>query len=145
MLRDTPSSHYLLKIQSFSSLNNLNKFISYSLIFDFHLQLQKIVSYPKRDKENKGEGHISIYLELVEISSLPAGWEINVIFNFFVFGQLQDNYDRRIRRFHSTKTEWGISKFLDLEMIRNPSNGYLIKDTCVFGAEVFVVKNIFKG
>ncbi|KAJ0049015.1 hypothetical protein Pint_16584 [Pistacia integerrima] len=43
------------------------------------------------------------------------------------------------------KTEWGFSRFLDLETFRNPSNGYLIKDTCVFGAEVFVVKNTFKG
>ncbi|KAJ0100393.1 hypothetical protein Patl1_21011 [Pistacia atlantica] len=83
------------------------------------------------------------------MSSLPTRWEINVIFNFFVFDQLQDKYvtnvDGRIRGFHSMMTEWGISKFLDLETFHNPSNGYLINDTCVFGAEFFVVKNTFKG
>ncbi|KAJ0106147.1 hypothetical protein Patl1_19739 [Pistacia atlantica] len=83
------------------------------------------------------------------MSSLPIGWEINVIFNFFVFDQLQDKYvtiqDGRIRCFHSMSTEWGFSRFLDLETFRNPSNGYLIKDACAFGAEVFVVKNTFKG
>ncbi|KAJ0049012.1 hypothetical protein Pint_16581 [Pistacia integerrima] len=83
------------------------------------------------------------------MSSLPTGWEINVIFNFFVFDQLQDKYftiqDGKIRRFHSMKTEWGISKILDLETFRNPSNGHLINNTCVLGEEVFVVKNTFKG
>ncbi|KAJ0106146.1 hypothetical protein Patl1_19738 [Pistacia atlantica] len=84
------------------------------------------------------------------MSSLPIGWEINVIFNFFVFDQpSRDKYvtiqDGRIRCFHSMSTEWGFSRFLDLETFRNPSNGYLIKDACAFGAEVFVVKNTFKG
>ncbi|XP_031253466.1 ubiquitin carboxyl-terminal hydrolase 12-like [Pistacia vera] len=147
MLRDVPPSHYLLKFQSFSSLNNLNKFISDK--FDAGGFKWKLCLYPNGDKKIKGEGHISVYLELAEMSSLPTGWEINAIFNFFVFDQLQDKYftiqDGKIRRFHSMKTEWGISKFLDLETFRNPSNGYLINDTCVFGAEVFVVKNTFKG
>ncbi|KAJ0105367.1 hypothetical protein Patl1_19238 [Pistacia atlantica] len=74
------------------------------------------------------------------MSSLPTGWEINVIFNFFVFDQLQDKYftiqDGKIRRFHSMKTEWGISKILDLETFCNPSNGHLINDTCVLGEEI---------
>ncbi|KAJ0105889.1 hypothetical protein Patl1_19258 [Pistacia atlantica] len=35
---------------------------------------------------------ISIYLALAEMSSLPSGWEINVVFNFFIFNQLQDKY-----------------------------------------------------
>ncbi|XP_031253462.1 ubiquitin carboxyl-terminal hydrolase 15-like [Pistacia vera] len=147
VLRNAPPSHYLLNIQSFSSLNNLNKFISDN--FDAGGFEWKLCLYPNGDKENKGEGHISVYLELAEMSSLPIGWEINVIFNFFVFDQLQDKYvtiqDGRIRRFHSMSTEWGFSRFLDLETFRNPSNGYLIKDTCVFGAEVFLVKNTFKG
>ncbi|XP_044465985.1 ubiquitin C-terminal hydrolase 13-like [Mangifera indica] len=108
----------------------------------------EIFLYPNGD-EDEVEGHISVYLELVDIDSLPDGWEINVIVSFFVYDQLRDKYvtiqDGRIRRYHSMKTEWGISKFLDLETFRNPSNGFLIKDSCVFGVEVFVVKNTFKG
>ncbi|XP_031261665.1 ubiquitin carboxyl-terminal hydrolase 12-like isoform X2 [Pistacia vera] len=135
VLRDAPPSHYLLKIQSFSSLTNLNKFISNN--FDAGGFKWKLCLYPNGDKENKGEGHISIYLELAKMSSFQIGWEINMIFNFFVFDQLQDKY--------VTIQEWGFSRFLDLETFHNPSNGYLIKDTCVFCAEVFVVKNTFKG
>ena len=43
------------------------------------------------------------------------------------------------------KTKWGIPKFIDLETFNDRSNGYLVDGTCTFGAEVFVVKNTFKG
>ncbi|KAJ0049017.1 hypothetical protein Pint_16588 [Pistacia integerrima] len=53
VLRDAPPSHYLLKIQSFSSLTNLNKFISNN--FDAGGFKWKLCLYPNGDKENKGE------------------------------------------------------------------------------------------
>ncbi|KAJ0100392.1 hypothetical protein Patl1_21010 [Pistacia atlantica] len=90
VLRDAPPSHYLLKINSFSSFSNINKFISEN--FDAGGFQWKLFLYPNGDKENHGKGHISVYLELAEMSSLSIGWEINVIFNFFVFDQLQDKY-----------------------------------------------------
>lgn len=40
----------------------------------------------------KGENHISIYLELKETSTLLAWWEINVIFNYLKYNQLQYKY-----------------------------------------------------
>ena len=52
--------------------------------------------------------------------------------------------DASVRRFHTLKTEWGIAKFIDLDTFNDPSNGYLIDDTCVFGAEVFIVKTTNK-
>lgn len=53
--------------------------------------------------------------------------------------------DTNARRFHVLKTEWGIPKFIDLFTFKDPSKGYLVDDTCVFGVEVFVVKTINKG
>ena len=53
--------------------------------------------------------------------------------------------DASVRRFHVLKTEWGIDKFIDLDTFNDPSNGYLIDDTCVFGAEVFIVKTTNNG
>ncbi|KAL5755874.1 hypothetical protein ACOSQ2_020620 [Xanthoceras sorbifolium] len=41
-------------------------------------------------------------------------------------------------------TIFRISKFIDLNTFSSPVNGYLFDDTCVFGVEVFVVKNTFK-
>ena len=42
------------------------------------------------------------------------------------------------RRFHGLKLEWGFDQFIPLEEFINASHGYLVGDTCVFGAEVFV-------
>lgn len=53
--------------------------------------------------------------------------------------------DGSIRRFHVLQTEWGIPKFIDLVTFNDPTNGYLNDDTCVFGAEVFIVKPTSKG
>lgn len=37
--------------------------------------------------------HISIYLELAETAgSLPTGWEVNAIINFFIYNQIEDKY-----------------------------------------------------
>lgn len=43
------------------------------------------------------------------------------------------------------KRKYGVAKFIDLQTFLDPLNGYLIDDECVFGAEVYVVKNTFKG
>ena len=49
--------------------------------------------------------------------------------------------DGKIRRFRSMKTEWGFDRFLRLQTLNDPSNGYIRDDFCVFGAEVFVIKH----
>ncbi|KAH9687477.1 TRAF-like family protein [Citrus sinensis] len=50
------------------------------------------------------------------------------------------------RRFHGLKLEWGFDQFIPLEEFNDASNGYLLGDTCVFGAEVLVKeRNKCKG
>ena len=44
-----------------------------------------------------------------------------------------------MKRFHPMKTTWGFAKLLPLATFENPFNGYLVDDTCVFGAEIFVI------
>jgi hypothetical protein len=51
----------------------------------------------------------------------------------------------RVRRFHNLKTEWGFAQLLSHDTLNDPSNGYLLDDTCVFGVEVFVIKATGKG
>ncbi|XP_037493686.1 uncharacterized protein LOC119370159 [Jatropha curcas] len=43
------------------------------------------------------------------------------------------------------KTEWGFDQFVLHDAFNDSSNGYLIDDRCVFGAEVFVVECTGKG
>ncbi|KAJ0105025.1 hypothetical protein Patl1_19242 [Pistacia atlantica] len=59
VLRNAPPSHYLLNMQSFSSLNNLNKFISDN--FDAGDFKWYVILFPNRHNEGKGK-NISIYL-----------------------------------------------------------------------------------
>ncbi|KAL5539700.1 hypothetical protein UlMin_044564 [Ulmus minor] len=147
--RDTPPSHYLLKLESFSSLSKASV-EKYRSDFEAGGYKWELSIYPTGDKERDGEDHISIYLELMETSSFANGWEVNAIFNFFVYNQKQDKYvglqDAKVRRFHSAKTQWGIAKFMDLKTLTNTKNGYIVKGTCTFGAEVFVAnQKTFKG
>ncbi|KAK1591763.1 hypothetical protein Q3G72_013193 [Acer saccharum] len=60
-------------------------------------------------------------------------------------GPFRDLDALKEKRFHGLKLEWGIDQFLPLKTFNDASNGYLVEDTCVFGAEVFVVKERVTG
>ncbi|XP_052296523.1 MATH domain and coiled-coil domain-containing protein At2g42480-like isoform X2 [Citrus sinensis] len=139
-----PPAHFLLKIEVFSSLveNEGEKYES--LEFDAGGYKWKLVVYPNGNKNENVKDHISVYLAMVDTSSLGLGWEVYVIFRLFVLDQKKDEFlilqdaMGKQRRFHGLKLEWGFDQFIPLEKFINASNGYLVGDTCVFGAEVFV-------
>ncbi|KAB5516029.1 hypothetical protein DKX38_026677 [Salix brachista] len=138
--RHVAPAHYSMKIDSFSLLSEM---------VDNSLRILKLVLYPNGDKSRNVEGYISLYLVMADTTGFPPGWEINAIIKFFVFDQLQDKYltigDGSLRRFSAIKNKWGLSQMLSLSIFNNASNGYLIGDSCVFGVEVFVIKNEGKG
>ncbi|OMP09152.1 TRAF-like family protein [Corchorus olitorius] len=79
-------------------------------------------------------------------SSCFCGWEVLAKFEFFILDQLRGNYlnikESETRRcFQPTKTEWGLAKLLSLEIFNDLSNGYLVDDCCILGAEVYVTKS----
>ncbi|XP_059654708.1 MATH domain and coiled-coil domain-containing protein At3g58410-like [Cornus florida] len=140
-LRDVHPSHYIFKIQSFSMLlKNIGNYESE--VFEAGGYKWKLSFYPNGNKKRKGKDqYISLYLAVSDTANLPSDWEIIANFKLFVFDHLRDKYltiedAEPVRRFHGNKTEWGFEKFLSLKKFQNPSNGYLINDTCVFGAEV---------
>ncbi|PON32846.1 E3 ubiquitin-protein ligase SIN-like [Parasponia andersonii] len=145
--RDALPSHHLLKIDSFSSLSKASV-EKYRSEFKAGGYKWNFLLYPDGDKTKEGQDHISLYLEMVDTTSFSAGWEVYAIFNLFIFDQIRDKYvgfqDATVRRFHCMKTQCGIAKFMALETFKNPSNGYLVNDTCSFGVEVFIVKNASK-
>ncbi|KAL3825423.1 hypothetical protein ACJIZ3_021452 [Penstemon smallii] len=47
----------------------------------------------------------------------------------------------RARRFHAVKTEWGFPNFISKQSLIDPSNGFIVDDKCIIGAEVFVIKS----
>nr|XP_023905549.1 uncharacterized protein LOC112017315 [Quercus suber] len=137
-------AHYLLKIQSYSLLCDTGEEKYDSGVFKASGHKWRLSIYPKGNEEMNGSGHISIYLAIVDTEKYTLGWEIYVSFKLFLFDQIQDKFltiqdvDGVIRRFHDIKTEWGFHKFLSLKCFDDLSQGYLVNDCCVFGAELFV-------
>ncbi|KAL3834047.1 hypothetical protein ACJIZ3_008783 [Penstemon smallii] len=153
LVSDTPPNHYIVTVKSFSQLtkNNVEKYTS----SDFHAGGYKwnLVLHPNGNKSKGITDHISLYLVIAEGNSLPPGWEIRAIFRLFLLDQNKDIYltlqdtAEEGRRFHGTKLESGFDKFIPQIAFNNSANGYLVNDTCVFGAEVYVCqeKHIGKG
>ncbi|XP_074352487.1 ubiquitin C-terminal hydrolase 12-like [Apium graveolens] len=138
--RDTPPAHYLIKLQSFSLYSKHGVHHIMTNIFQAGQQEWKIILYPKGKDGGKGD-HVSIYIMLESTSSLEAGKDVNAIFKFFLFDQIRGKYltvQGRAKRFDWVKYEWGFSKFISLEALEEPTNGFLVDDTCFFGVEVFL-------
>ncbi|XP_028116270.1 uncharacterized protein LOC114314038 [Camellia sinensis] len=117
-LRDIPPAHYLLKIESFSLLSQLLLDVGMknyeSDIFEASGYKWKLSLYPSGDKERKGKGHISLYLLIAETN----------------------DHNGKVKCFHLMKTEFDFPQLLPFGTFNDAANGYLIRDTCLFGAEV---------
>lgn len=50
-----------------------------------------------------------------------------------------------MKHFDRVKYEWGFAKFISLKEIKEPTNGFLIDDTSLFGVEVFVTEGTSVG
>ncbi|KAK1592655.1 hypothetical protein Q3G72_028333 [Acer saccharum] len=150
-ISNAPPAHYTLKIQLFSLLVNTSGQKYESAEFEAGGYKWKLVLHPNGNKSKNVKDHLSIYLAMSNTSSLKPGWEVYAIFRFFLLDQNKDNYLvvqdvlLKEKRFHGLKLEWGIDQFLPLKTFNDASNGYLVEDTCVFGAEVFVVKERVTG
>ncbi|KAJ4981772.1 hypothetical protein NE237_032609 [Protea cynaroides] len=150
-IRDEPPTHFTLKIESFSLLSNssLERYNSGNFIAGGYTW--KLCLYPDGNKDRNGEDHISLCLEMVETDSLSPGWEVHALFRFSVLDQLRDNYlfiqdaSGIPKRFRATKIQSGFDRFMTLKEFNDPTKGYLVNDTCVFGAEVFVHKESLTG
>ncbi|XP_010273648.1 PREDICTED: uncharacterized protein LOC104609120 [Nelumbo nucifera] len=142
--RKEKPAHYTVKIKSFSSV--LNSSFEKYVCGDFEAGGYKwrLTIYPKGNVERNGKDHLSLYLAMSEADSLPAGWELYVILRLFIYEQFLDKFlmvqdsHGKTRRFHSMKTEWGLPQFMSLNTFKDPSRGYLVEDTCYFGAEIFI-------
>ncbi|XVF79799.1 hypothetical protein PTKIN_Ptkin15bG0018600 [Pterospermum kingtungense] len=146
--RDLPPAHYLFRINSFSLFAEYESIEKYeSGVFGAGGYKWRLLLYPNGNKKSSGEDFISLYLQIEDTKTLPSGWQINVNFKLFVFDQIRDKYltieeAGAVKRFHQMKTKWGFDQLILLECFKDASNGYLVDDSCVFGAEVLVIEHI---
>ncbi|KAL3641546.1 hypothetical protein CASFOL_012361 [Castilleja foliolosa] len=105
----------------------------------------RLVIYPNGHGTGRDdEGYVCVYLAIVGTDELPSNWEVNATFSICLFNHFSGNYIYSLgrgRRFHDLKKEWGFMKFISKKDLTDPSNGYIVNDKCVFGAEVLVNEN----
>uniref|UniRef100_M1DLP6 Meprin and TRAF homology domain-containing protein / MATH domain-containing protein n=1 Tax=Solanum tuberosum TaxID=4113 RepID=M1DLP6_SOLTU len=107
------------------------------------------------DGYGDGARHISEYLAIIGTSSLHAAWEVNASFSFLIFDQIHDNYnvikDSRtkfvlmqewrcvfaISRLNGVPQNVSLIKHSKIPLMVN----YLVNDKCIFGVDVYVIKN----
>ncbi|KAH0851017.1 hypothetical protein HID58_095084, partial [Brassica napus] len=89
-------------------------------------------------------GYISLYVRIEETETIPYGLEVNVDLKLLVHVPKLDKYltvtDGAVKRFNAEKKEWGFEQLIDLASFENTNEGYIVQDTCSFGAEIFIVK-----
>ncbi|KAG7990168.1 hypothetical protein I3843_02G011900 [Carya illinoinensis] len=145
--RDHPPAHYTFQIENFSVLFEAEVKKCESGQFEVGGYNWKLVLQTNGKKNSKS--YISLYLAIENQNTLSLGWEANVNFRFFVFDQIRNKYlciqDGSIRRFYNLKLEWGFAQLLSHDTLNDPLNGYIIDNSCILGAEVFVIKGIGKG
>ncbi|KAL7145555.1 hypothetical protein ABFS83_07G092400 [Erythranthe nasuta] len=143
-IRDASPAHFLIKIESFSLLDKcrVGKYETKEFVAGEYKW--RLVIYPNGDNNNGKEcDYISVKLAMVYTSSMPKNWEVNANFSILLYNWISGDYVSslgRTRRFQRTQSEWGFSKFISKKNMFDASNGYIMNDNCVFGAEVFVVK-----
>ncbi|KAI3440957.1 uncharacterized protein J3R85_002994, partial [Psidium guajava] len=143
-IRAVAPAHYVVKVESFSSFakNNTEKYESSE--FEAEGCKWKLILYPNGDKSRNGKDHISIYLAASEASHFQLDGEIHAAVRFCLYNHICDRYltgQGRVMRFHALQTELGVPRYMPLKTFTDPSNGYLVDDTCVFGVEVLVTKS----
>ncbi|KAL3750476.1 hypothetical protein ACJRO7_011475 [Eucalyptus globulus] len=132
-------AQYVVKIQSYSSLSKNSADKYESGVFQAGGYKWKLVLYPNGNKSKNVEEHVSLYLSIVETSSLPSGWGVHALVRFFLRDQDKDNdliiqdAMRKEWHFHRTKLECGFDQFIPLKTLNDAQNGYLVDDTCSTG------------
>ncbi|XP_054778269.1 uncharacterized protein LOC129286300 [Prosopis cineraria] len=132
-------AHYMLRINSYSKLA-VTKLESYeSDVFEAGGFNWRMVVY-LRGKNQVRDQHISMYLAIANVRNSMLFEKSLSISSFLFTIKYVINVENELKRFHAGKTQWGFDELLPMDTFKDVANGYLVDDSCVFGAEVFVVQ-----
>uniref|UniRef100_A0A7N1A2G8 MATH domain-containing protein n=1 Tax=Kalanchoe fedtschenkoi TaxID=63787 RepID=A0A7N1A2G8_KALFE len=104
----------------------------------------KLSLYPNGDAQSGGDGHISLYLNMVEAADHSYGSGVGVTYKMLVWDRIRDERcgiepHPTMRKFHSLKKRWGFTRLMSLATFKDAQSGYLVDDCCLFGIEMNVV------
>ncbi|KAL8146237.1 hypothetical protein AgCh_004109 [Apium graveolens] len=145
---------FMLKIENFSLVYKaMENYLSSSFEaggYKWRLSVHFNCNKNSGEGRTGGEGsYISVYLVFAEPDVLENGLAIDVNFKFFVYDQIQKNFivfeDTTVqtKKFHKLKRAHGILNMMPVHEFCNASTSrYLVNDSCIFGVELFVIKNM---
>ncbi|KAL6215045.1 hypothetical protein ACLB2K_014476 [Fragaria x ananassa] len=150
-----PPKHYKVSITSFSSLKSTEKYESGE--FEAGGYMWKLVLFPNGNKNREVKDHISLYLELGKQKKIKPGKIVSIDYKLFLLNRHKGKKSYLVLE-HSNKKEntyciygtivgglAGFDRFIPLKDFIDASNGYVIDDTCEFGAEVLVSETTRKS
>ncbi|KAL1212723.1 Ubiquitin C-terminal hydrolase 12 [Cardamine amara subsp. amara] len=145
VMRDERPSSKIVTITNFSVIKERSEPYE-SSIFESSGYIWRLILYVTGNKNDGGNNHISLYVRIEDTQSLPKGWEVNVDLKLFVHNLKQRKYlaisDGTVKRYNEAKKEWGFGKLIPLSTFYNMNEGYIVQDTCSFGAEILLVKPV---
>ncbi|CAK8544218.1 unnamed protein product [Lathyrus sativus] len=129
---------YTWKIENFSCLNTDEVFSEPFVLGGY----QWIIGLSPKGEDGSGD-YLSIYLEVVETANMSKGWSRDVKFRLSLLNQL-DNIIFAEEYSHGFKEgveSCGFESFITLDELHDPKKGFILKDACIVGAEVYVCKS----
>ncbi|CAH9124038.1 unnamed protein product [Cuscuta epithymum] len=127
-------SKFRWKIDNFSRLDVERP---YSSVFNVNEYKWRLLLYPK----GNNTAHLSLYLGVPDLHSLPNGWRVPTKFSLALINQLDPK--KTIKKeakhaFNADESDWGFTSFITLHEFYDKAEGYLVNDTCLIDAEVYV-------
>ncbi|CAH9124013.1 unnamed protein product [Cuscuta epithymum] len=123
------------RIEDFSKIDDIK---IYSVTFVVNEYKWRLCLYPKGNPRD----HLSLFLRVVDTSSLPDGWSVTPKFSLALINQIHTN--KTIKKdtegkYDALCTTDGYSSFISLSKLHNKSEGYLVDDICLIETEVSVL------
>ncbi|KAF2596706.1 hypothetical protein F2Q68_00011757 [Brassica cretica] len=148
--RERPPSTYCLKISSFTKLATSPNTQKYeSRPFASGGYNWTLIVYPKGNKNEDGDGQVSLYVQIDNSTLLNSPKEVYAEVKFFIYNRKEDKYltyqETDAKRFFLFKPNWGQPRTKSYDEIANPGNGYLFDNgQILFGVDVLVTETFNK-
>ncbi|KAK8960741.1 hypothetical protein KSP40_PGU022838 [Platanthera guangdongensis] len=132
---EDPSTYdFLWTIKSLSKFVENDEGMLVSGIFESKGYSWKLVMYPNGNIVN---GQISLYLMLVNASSRPSMAMFKVSYELFLFDQnTGGTLSKKGENLGQVHDEMGFRNMIDLKTFKDSSNGYFMKDSCMFSVKI---------
>ncbi|XP_010533224.1 PREDICTED: uncharacterized protein LOC104809036 [Tarenaya hassleriana] len=141
------SCTHLLRMDNFSLVRKHNIGMIESSVFSIAGYKWNLVLYPTGDENPNSKGHVSLYLQIQDLKSLPSNWQLSVRFKLFVLNQFRQIWHENNGDvvFSQSNNMWGFRQTISLAALDDSTQGYLVGDCVMFGVKFLGVQDCVPG